>query len=46
MSVNSGQENEANLALITQLGGGAQNLHVNVHEIEMPALAHFFENTE
>jgi hypothetical protein len=43
VSVNSGPENEADLAIIKSLGSDTPNLHVIVHENEMRAPAHFWK---
>lgn len=40
VSVNSGQQNEADLSIIKQLASATPNLHVLVHENEMPATNH------
>ena len=41
VSVNSGQENKADLAIVEGLTSNPPNLHVVVHEIEMRAPKHF-----
>jgi hypothetical protein len=43
VSVNSGQENEVDLAIINELGSDIPNLRVIVHENEMPAPTHFWQ---